>query len=438
MNYNSKTKQELIDIIKQFDQKNINSSQNQPIFTVLDSKYNLNTLFDDAPLGYFVMDIEGNFIEGNKAAKKIIGYHKEKITGKNFLTLNLLSATQLQKASTTFMKSQMGKSTGPNEFALKHQDGTIKNVEISTFPTLLHNKNVVLGVIQDISARVNLDKELRESELKYRSITQSSIDAIITTSDKGKIIAWNKGAERIFKYRTNEILGKDLTIIIPEMYNKAHKTAFNHNLSDGKSILPAGILEITGLRKNGSLVPIELSVTKSGMGNYSSFTSIIRDISERRSAEIKQIAHTEDLAFLSKSAMQFVELKSNDDVLKIVSKKLLKLIPHSVIVVSSYNSDSRTFTINYVSGLGKFTNTVTSVLGRNPIGMEIPARKSVTSILSKGKLIENNLNIADITSQLVSSNIADLITKTLGIKNHYSIGFMFGDRLLASVNVLLL
>ncbi len=127
-------------------------------------------------------------------------------------------------------------------------------------------------------------RELKESEDRYRSVSETSIDAIITASDKDAILTWNKGAELIFGHG-QEIVGRSVTTIIPERYRKAHYEGVKRFLKTGEKHLLGKKMELMALRGNGTEFPIELSLSswRSASGVY--FGGIIRDITERRQIE---------------------------------------------------------------------------------------------------------------------------------------------------------
>jgi PAS domain-containing protein len=83
-----------------------------------DSEERLKILFDYAPDAYYINDLKGNFVDGNKAAERVIGYKKEELIGKSFLKLNLLTLADIPKAAKTLAKNIIGKPTGPDEFIL--------------------------------------------------------------------------------------------------------------------------------------------------------------------------------------------------------------------------------------------------------------------------------------------------------------------------------
>jgi len=145
--------------------------------------------------------------------------------------------------------------------------------------------------------------ELRASELRFRSVVQSAADAIILTDEHAKIIFWNKGAETIFGYREDEMSGSQFESLMPEVYREDHRAGFERFRVTGRSQLVGTTIELEGLRKDGSVLPIELSLASwtSNEGTY--FTAIIRDISERkRSEELRLAKEAAEQASLAKSS----------------------------------------------------------------------------------------------------------------------------------------
>ncbi|MCK4489515.1 MAG: PAS domain S-box protein, partial [Anaerolineales bacterium] len=88
------------------------------------SEMQLQMIFEHAPDGYYISDLQGNFIEGNRAAEKITGYDREELIGKNFLKAGLLSKSQGPQAAKLLAQNLIGKSAGPDEFILARKDGS--------------------------------------------------------------------------------------------------------------------------------------------------------------------------------------------------------------------------------------------------------------------------------------------------------------------------
>ena len=127
--------------------------------------------------------------------------------------------------------------------------------------------------------------ELKGSENRYRSVTESANDAIISADTNGKIISWNRGAEIIFGYSEEEAMGKPLTLIMPDEYQQKHQQGMQRVKTTRKLRVSGKTLEVEGLTKAGAKVPLELSLSSWVLGRRMYFTGIIRDISERKELE---------------------------------------------------------------------------------------------------------------------------------------------------------
>jgi len=128
------------------------------------SEEKFRVLFEFAPDAYYLNDLEGTFIDGNRTAVELLGYKKEELIGKNFLELNLLSPDQFPKAGELLSKDLEGKATGPDEFILNRKNGEIVLVEIRTLPTEIDGHNIVLGIARDVSERKRLETSLHKAQ----------------------------------------------------------------------------------------------------------------------------------------------------------------------------------------------------------------------------------------------------------------------------------
>lgn len=133
--------------------------------------------------------------------------------------------------------------------------------------------------------RKQYEESLRTSEERFRSVTQSANDAIITTNSNGSILDWNSGAEKIFGYKGGEITGKEISVIIPQQNIEEHINGIHRTVLDGDLHKIGKTVELIGLHKNGNQFPIEISLStwESDSGKF--FSGIIRDISERKATE---------------------------------------------------------------------------------------------------------------------------------------------------------
>lgn len=137
-------------------------------------------------------------------------------------------------------------------------------------------------------------KELKNSETRYRAVTESAQDAIISVDENGLVVLWNSGAQKMFGYDVLEIIGKPVTCIMPERYRSAHIAGMRRFMAGGKKQLESTGIELEGLRKDGTEFPIELRVSDWRVQDEIFVTSIIRDITERKKAdeELNKLSQT--------------------------------------------------------------------------------------------------------------------------------------------------
>jgi len=135
--------------------------------------------------------------------------------------------------------------------------------------------------------------ESEQNQKRFRAVAQTAADGIVTIDSSGTILYMNRGAETMFGYDSQEIIGEPLITMIPETYRKAHADGMNRIASGSRSRIIGKTFELSGKRKDGSLVPIELSLAQWETDDEMYFTAIIRDITERKTLE-KEILDIEE------------------------------------------------------------------------------------------------------------------------------------------------
>lgn len=136
---------------------------------------------------------------------------------------------------------------------------------------------------------MEIELALRDSETRFRSVAESATDAIVAADQAGNMVSWNRGAERIFGYTEPEVVGKPLSMLMPERFRAMHDAGIKRVVEGGvaASRLIGSTVEVVGLRKDGREFPLELSLATWDTPNGRFFSGIIRDISERKKAEDK-------------------------------------------------------------------------------------------------------------------------------------------------------
>jgi PAS domain S-box-containing protein len=139
--------------------------------------------------------------------------------------------------------------------------------------------------VRDISKRKQVEQALMESETRFRAIAESSPDAIITTDSTGKILYWNKAAETIYGYKTEEIVGKSIELLRPEGKRLVDRKNRERFIKTGHSSYIGKTVEGMARRKDGTNFPTETSTSYWKAGDQMFFSGIVRDITERKQME---------------------------------------------------------------------------------------------------------------------------------------------------------
>jgi two-component system sensor histidine kinase/response regulator len=137
----------------------------------------------------------------------------------------------------------------------------------------------------DITERKFTEATLRQSEERYRAVAMSAASAIVTCDHAGNVVSWNPAAENMFGYTAQEITGQPLTLVMPRRFHSSHTQGMERRLADAAAPLGGRTVELSGLRRDGSEFPIELSVAQWTSGDDKFFTGIITDITERKTNE---------------------------------------------------------------------------------------------------------------------------------------------------------
>ena len=128
-------------------------------------------------------------------------------------------------------------------------------------------------------------QDLETSELLQRSIVENMVDGLITIDDKGLINMFNPAAIELFGYRVEEVVGKNLKMLMPEPYHSEHDGYLkNYSVTHQKKIIGIG-REVEGLHKNGKKFPIDLAVSEIEVNGQKLYTGLVRDITERKAMD---------------------------------------------------------------------------------------------------------------------------------------------------------
>jgi PAS domain S-box-containing protein len=129
-------------------------------------------------------------------------------------------------------------------------------------------------------------EEVRARESRLRAMLEAALDAVVTIDSAGRVIGWNHAAESIFGYTASEADGREMAeLIVPPQLRDAHRRGLARFLQTERGVVLDRRLELTGMRRDGSQFPVELTITRIALPGAPTFTGYLRDITDRVTAD---------------------------------------------------------------------------------------------------------------------------------------------------------
>ena len=241
-----------------------------------------------------VVNPGGEIVLLNLQAEKQFGYRRDELVGQKVTNIipegfaERLIADDLRSAADA-LAQQIG--TGI-ELSGRRKDGSEFPIEIMLSPLESAEGILVTAAIRDISVRKAAEKHLAQMEGRYRGLLEAAPDAMVVVNQDGEIVLLNVQAEKQFGYRRDELVGQQVTNIIPEGFAERLIADDLRSAADALAQQIGTGIELIGRRKDGSEFPIEIMLSPLESAEGILVTAAIRDISVRKAAE-KHLAQME-------------------------------------------------------------------------------------------------------------------------------------------------
>jgi PAS domain S-box-containing protein len=232
--------------------------------------------------------LEGVITGWNAAAENLFGFTAEEAIGKN---IDIIVPDDLRiEVRDILDRIRRGEKVEQHETVRTSKDGRRFDVSISISP-IKSPSGAIIGAAQvarDITVKKKRQEALLDSERMARGIIDTALDAFVQMDDGGTIIDWSAQAEAVFGWSRDEAIGKALgDLIVPERHRASHKDGLQRFLRCGESAILGKRVEIEALRRDGSEIKVELSVTTLRRGGRNVFNGFVRDLTEKIAAEEK-------------------------------------------------------------------------------------------------------------------------------------------------------
>jgi two-component system sensor histidine kinase UhpB len=240
-----------------------------------------------------IVDAGGHIVLANAAAASMFGYRVDALSALEISAV--LPDWATPDADTGASRPPPGPEssgrlkhapTGVREAPARRADGSGFPVEICVSPlTTYWGLALWMVSIRDITPRKQAEQALRDSEARLRTVFDTAVDAVIIIDERGNIERFNTAAVRLFGYQLEEVLGRNVSMLMPAPHRKMHDGYLEHYLRTGeKKIIGVG-REVVGMRKDGTVFPMDLAVAEMHVAGRRMFTGVVRDITERKRAE---------------------------------------------------------------------------------------------------------------------------------------------------------
>ena len=247
--------------------------------------------------GVLTVDEHGNILGADEHAADLFGGRIEDLLGKPLQ--ELLPDVRIDHRG---FKGEVRPDSGwpglpTDPVRLKHHNGSERKVRLNASTVRQadgFHVSICLFTDEDSDQASRLLRmEVQELRARLAGVLKAAVDAIIITDHRGRIQEYNDAAERIFGYTTSEVIGENVSILMPDPHRSAHDDYIDTYLKTGKAQIIGIGREVVGRRQDGALFPMDLAVGEVKLGNLPYFVGIIRDISERKQVE-QQLSRNEE------------------------------------------------------------------------------------------------------------------------------------------------
>jgi PAS domain S-box-containing protein len=239
----------------------------------------LNTTLD----GIIVIDAKGRIESFNRGAQDLFGYPEEEVLGRN---VSILMPSPHHEQHDSYLERYL--RTGDariigigREVPGRRRDGSVFPMQLSVAEMHIDGERKFTGLLRDLAKRVDLEDALGASEARWRAIVDSAVDGIIVIDHHGRVEAFNRGAERLFGYGADEVLGRNVHMLMPSPYHEEHDSYLSRYLATGRAKIIGSGREVQGRRKDGTTFPLHLSVGEITIHGQRKFTGILHDLTAR-------------------------------------------------------------------------------------------------------------------------------------------------------------
>lgn len=243
----------------------------------------------------------------------------------------------------------------------------------------------------DITAKKETEFELRESEQRYRLIAENATDIIFTLGSDLTFTYVSPSFERLIGRPAAGVIAHPITEFISPQSSSVFSDAVQGILApiSPDESAASQVLEVEAIRADGesAWMEVQINALREENGSEVGLMGVMREISERKNAEEREIRYVSELSFLSSAAMSFVELPPEEEIYRFISEHLCEILDETLVFVADYDEVDDSFSLRAISGVDEDEHPRLYSLSRSIKGMRLALPEEVKVELKGGMLI---------------------------------------------------
>ena len=356
----------------------------------------LSALVDASDDAIVVTDLDGVILTWNRGAERLYGYTAGEMLGRSLAAL--IPPGQADDLTTVFEQIKTGNRVVAREAVRQARDGRHVDVSLTTL-AVGDAKGATVGAVtiaRDLAAQKRAELGQRTSEMRWRAVIASAVDGIVVIDAIGRIEAFNPAAERLFGYSEREVLGRNVTVLMPPPYRDEHDGYLARYLSTGVPKIIGIGREVTGLRRDGTTFPVHLSVGELSVEGERKFTGILHDLTERVGLEERlraSEAHWRSIVESAVDAIIVIDARGRIEGFNPAAERLFGYTEANVVgqnvnllMPSPYHEEHDGYLAHYLkTGAAKIIGVGRQVTARRHDGSTFPVHLSVGEMFVGGE-----------------------------------------------------
>jgi PAS domain S-box-containing protein len=400
------------------------SDRKQAEAALRESEERYRRLVEETGEGIGISDVNEDFSFANRAAEELFGVSRGGLVGRNLS--EFLDAEQAEVVRRETAKRRAG-ATSSYELEITRPDGTKRTALVTASPRrdAQGEFSGSFGVIRDITGRRRAEQQAEAERDRLRRILDVMPDGVYLVGQDWRI-----------QYINPALLGRGGPINDRKCYEYFHGRAEPCPGCVNQQVFAGGTTRREYTTVEGVSYDIQ-DVPVTGDDGQPARLVFLRDITDRKRAELRDRHHLEDTALLRDTALGFITLDPQADIYRYIAQRLAQLTGDASIVVNSYDAMRGEFCVRAIEGIGESAEAVLKLLGRLPVGMTFALTPEQLREYCGGTLVKVDGGLPALARDELPKVVSDAIRSASGSGNVYAMSFYWQKRILGTAYIIM-